>query len=160
MPMPTNEVEAELSYAYLHAITARAGFGCKVTARHEDNVGLDAAVRILEEQLDPNSTYTNFPIEVQLKATSQPAKSNEGRYPYFLKEVGRYERLRRRSGPFPTILVVLYLPKNAPQWLEQSEKSLVMRRCAYWVSLWDAPPCANRTGQTVYLPKANVLSAD
>jgi hypothetical protein len=56
------------------------------------------------------------------------------------------------------LLVVLFLPADAASWLEHSEEALVARRGAYWVSLWDAPPSANRTGQTIYLPRCNVLS--
>ena len=158
MPLPTNEIESELSYAYLHAVASRAGFGCKPNPRHEDNVGLDATIRILEEKLDPKSTYTNFPIDVQLKATSSPLKLVKGRFSYFLKEVSRYDRLRKRAGPFPTILVILQLPKDGEKWLTSSHRNLVLRHCAYWVSLWDAPESTNATGETVYIPKGNILS--
>ena len=40
MPLTENDVKAELSYAYLHAVAARAGFGCEVANRHSDNVGV------------------------------------------------------------------------------------------------------------------------
>lgn len=34
-----------------------------------------------------------------------------------------------------------------------TEAELVLRRCAYWVSLADAPESENRTSVTVSLPK-------
>lgn len=35
---------------------------------------------------------------------------------------------------------------------------LVLSRAAYWVSLLDAPPSTNTSGQTIYLPKTQPLS--
>lgn len=41
-PLTPENIESELSYAYLHAVAARAGVGCKVSNRHDDNAGVDA----------------------------------------------------------------------------------------------------------------------
>ena len=35
-----------------------------------------------------------------------------------------------------------------------------MRQCAYWLSLVDAPPTNNQSGQTVYFPVDQVLSPE
>jgi hypothetical protein len=159
MPLTDNDIKAELSYAYLHAVAARAGFGCEVAGRHSDNAGVDAYVRV-KERLAADSKHTNFPFEVQLKATSQPPALEAERYSYWMQDVARYDELRERSGPMPKLLVVLFLPADAVQWLEHSEDALISRRCAYWVSLWDAPRSNNKTGQTVYLPRSNCLSVE
>jgi hypothetical protein len=149
--MTENNIKAELSYAYLHAVAARAGFGCEYAGRHSDNAGVDAYLRI-KERLASDSKHTNFPVEVQLKSTSKPPVLEAGRYSFWLDDLERYDDLRVRSAPMPRLLAVLFLPENAAQWLEQSEDALISRRCAYWVSLWDAPPSSNKSGQTVYLP--------
>ncbi|HKI32254.1 MAG TPA: DUF4365 domain-containing protein [Gemmataceae bacterium] len=157
--MTENDVEAELSYAYLHAVAARAAFGCEYAGRPSDNAGVDAYLRI-RERLAPDAIHTNFPIEVQLKATSKVPALEAGRYSYWLDDVKRYNELRVRSAPMPKLLVVLFLPEDARRWLEHSEDALIARRCAYWVSLWDAPETRNRSGQTIYLPQANLLSPE
>ena len=36
--------EAELSYAYLHAVATRVGFSCEYRNRHLDGAGVDATV--------------------------------------------------------------------------------------------------------------------
>jgi Domain of unknown function (DUF4365) len=159
MPLTDNDIKAELSYAYLHAVAARAGFGCEVAGRHSDNAGVDAYVRV-KERLAEDVIHTNFCFEVQLKATSKIPAVEAERFSYWFQDVARYDNLRERSAPMPKLLVVLYLPEDASQWLEHSEAALVARRCAYWVSLWDAPASTNQTGQTVYLPQANRLSVD
>lgn len=41
-PLSANQIESELSYAYLHAVAAIAGVACSVATRHEDNAGIDA----------------------------------------------------------------------------------------------------------------------
>lgn len=159
MPLTENDIKAELSYAYLHAVAARAGFGCEVAGRHSDNAGVDAYVRV-KERLAADAIHTNFPFEVQLKATSQVPALEAEKFSYWMQDVARYDELRERSGPMPKLLVVLFLPADAARWLEHSEDALVARRCAYWVSLWDASASLNRTGQTIYLPRSNLLSVE
>jgi hypothetical protein len=112
MPLTENDIKAELSYAYLHAVAARAGFGCEATRRTSDNAGVDAYVRV-RERLADHAEYTNFLFEVQLKSTSKNPVLEAGRYSYWLDEVGRYDELRDVNAPMPKILVVLFLPADA-----------------------------------------------
>jgi hypothetical protein len=157
--MTENDIMAELSYAYLHAVAARAGFGCKVGNRIDDNAGVDCLVRV-NERMAPDSALWNFDFEIQLKATKQPARAILGRYSYFFQGIKRYNTLREPGSPLPKLLAVLFLPTNPEQWLKLDEKCLIARRCAYWVSLKGAPPSGNDTGQTVYLPKSQMLSVE
>lgn len=39
-------IEAELSYAYLHAVASRAGFSCEYRNRHLDGAGVDATITV------------------------------------------------------------------------------------------------------------------
>src|SRR5262249_3391921 len=133
MSLTVNDIEAELSYAYLHAVAARAGFGCEYAGRLSDSAGVDAYLRI-KERLAPDSLLTNFPIEVQLKATSKVPALEAGHYSYWLDDVKRYDELRLRNAPMPKVLVVLFLPEDPARWLDHSEDALIARRCAYWVS--------------------------
>ena len=55
---------------------------------------------------------------------------------------------------------MLFLPSDADKWLSHSEDELILRRCAYWVSLRGAPPTDNDTGVTVKIPKAQTLTPD
>src|SRR5215471_2663408 len=117
MPLTDNDIRAELSYAYLHAVAARAGFGCECAGRHTDNAGVDAYVRV-KERLSTAAVHTNFPFEIQLKATSKSAAQEGGRLSYWLEDVEKYNELRERSGPMPKLLVVLFLPDDVERWLE------------------------------------------
>ena len=153
MPFTPNDVIEQLSYAYLHAVAAKAGFACEVVvSRLVDGAGVDARLS-WKERLDEASVHTNYDLRIQLKATTAIPPKENGLLSYFLKDVEKYDELRVRSGALPTLLVVLFLPENAVEWLTLDHDAMTARRCAYWVSLWDAPATHNRSGITVYLPK-------
>ncbi|WP_050525676.1 DUF4365 domain-containing protein [Pseudorhodobacter aquimaris] len=151
-PISDLNVESELSYAYLHAVASHAGASCSVSNRHEDNAGVDA--KITAWGPFPSGGYRHeVDLKVQLKATiSEPVEKN-GCLSYSFSGIKQYDDLRRDTVATPRILVVLFLPKSKKAWLTHSEKTLSLSKCAYWVSLLDAPPSTNGSSQTVYLPK-------
>jgi hypothetical protein len=152
-------IEAELSYAYLHAVASKAGFACEYTTRHMDFVAIDAIVREDGRFLAPNSVLGSFEAHLQLKATYQPLREVEGRWSFSLP-LHQYNRLRAAHIQNPRILVVMQLPPNPEDWLRHSEESLVAKQCAYWVSLRGAPPSDNEKEQTIYVPRLHLLSPD
>ena len=97
-------------------------------------------------------------IDLQLKATTNLAGSQDGRYPFPLKR-RNYDLLRDETQT-PRLLVVLDLPKNEDQWLTVSTEELVLRRCAYWLSLRGYPETDNASSVTVYIRKEDVLDID
>lgn len=159
MPLlSTQNIEAELSYAYIHAVAAVAGMEGQVTGRHLDNAGVDATISA-REQFAADSLLTDLSLHVQLKATKkQPTEDSRGRFSYFFAGIDRYDRLRLAQAMPPRVLVVLFLPAEGSDWLQWSAERLVLQRCAYWVSLLGAAESENDTGQTVYLPQAQVFS--
>jgi hypothetical protein len=152
-------IEAELSYAYLHAVATRGGFSCSYTHRHLDAAGVDAQVQEDGRLLTPESTLASFTLDVQLKATRKVPVEQEGKFSFSL-EVPQYNRLRDTRHGLPRILVVLYLPQNSDDWLRHSEEALIARRCAYWVCLRGESASPNEKYQTVYIPRRQVLSTE
>lgn len=153
------DIESELSYAYLHAVASLTGMGCKLGSRHDDNRGIDATVTAWLAPSDPTA-LTEVSFNVQLKATVAAPADDGTHLSYFLKEVGRYNDLRAETIAVPRILVVLFLPRDQPEWLVHSVDELIVRRCAYWVSLRGAPNVTTTSGTTVKLPKTQPLSPD
>lgn len=43
-PLNSNDIESELSYAYLHAVAAHVWAGCQVASRSYDGNGIDAMI--------------------------------------------------------------------------------------------------------------------
>lgn len=152
-------VEAELSYAYLHAVASKAGFACEYTTRHMDSAAVDAIVREEGRFLSTDSLYGSFEVHIQLKTTYQRLPEINGRWSFSLP-IHQYNRLRELKVQSPRILVVFRLPPNPEDWLRHSEDSLVAKQCAYWVSLCGAPASANEREQTVYVPRSQQLSPD
>jgi hypothetical protein len=54
--------------------------------------------------------------------------------------------------------VVLVLPEDEDLWLSQSHEELILRRCAYWLSLRGAEPTTARSSIRVPIPLAQVFS--
>ena len=158
-PLSPNDIEAELSYAYLHAVAAKAGVGCKVGSRHDDNSGIDA--ELTGWGPFPGGGYLEeVDLKIQLKATIKSPGTGGEHCSYSLQGIQRYDDLRNEALGTPRILVVLFLPNDPDQWLHHAEDALTLRRCAYWVSLRGAEPSDNKTAQTVYLPRTQRFDPD
>ena len=125
--MDDNQRKAELSFAYLSAVCAMAGYTCqRGPAPDEDSI--DATVR---------TRGSKRPVfDVQLKATSSPVRRADGLH--FNLKRKNYDDLRV-DRTLQIILVVLELPADPDKWLECGAEQLVMRRCAWWESIAGSP---------------------
>jgi Domain of unknown function (DUF4365) len=95
-------------------------------------------------------------LEVQVKSTSISVRGEDSiRYPLKLKN---YNELRKQKTLVPKILIVVLIPDNQSEWLNQSENELCMRRCGYWLSLKGQPETANTDSVTVYLPRQQIFT--
>jgi hypothetical protein len=150
-------IEAELSYAYLHAVASRAGFSCEYRNRHLDGAGIDATLTEDGRRLADDSILTSFSVDIQLKATYRELPEKDGRLSYVLS-VPHSDKLRLEEVAAPRLLVLMRLPHHPEEWLHFTEEALVAKRCAYWVSLRGASASANNDSQTVHIPRANLLS--
>jgi hypothetical protein len=74
MPLSSNDIESELSYAYIHAVAAASGMSCKVGDRHDDNHGVDARITAWLEPHGNDLIEVDF--NVQLKATIAVHRAN------------------------------------------------------------------------------------
>jgi Domain of unknown function (DUF4365) len=142
------DVEEALSVAYIHAVAAGAGY--TVAKSNFDRTGVDVSVEA-GEVMRPK-------LDLQLKATINLGVPQDGIYRYACP-LRNYEELRTTTQT-PRLLVVLALPPARTDWLTVGADELVMRRCAYWVSLHGAPETENLTSVTVSLPAANRLDVE
>ena len=158
-PLSRNDIEAEISYAYLHAVASSAGVACESCGRVQDNAGVDAMLTGWGPF--PNGGLHNeVDIKVQLKATIAEPRDDGNHLSYFLRGISRYDDLRSEAGWTPRILVVLFLPNDPVEWLTISDQQLVLKKSAYWVSLRGAMPTTNDSGQTIYLPRRQLFTPD
>lgn len=151
-----NNIESELSYAYLHAVAAKAALGCEIRSRHHDNNGVDAT---LSYRGETESDYLReSSINVQLKATTADPRKIDGFISYDFKEINQYNRLTENSSDTLLILVVLFLPKEKSSWLSITIEELIIRNSAYWVCLYKAEKSNNQSSQVVYFPEKNLVT--
>jgi len=153
------DVEAELSYAYLHAVASQAGIACQSANRTHDGLGIDATLSARQD-FGPGAVLTELSVHIQLKATVRPPARRDGRLSYFLHDKRQYDRLRASTVLPPKLLAVLFLPRDREGWLRHTVEQLALFHCAYWLSLVGAPATDNSSGQTVYFPQDQVLSPD
>ena len=73
-------------------------------------------------------------------------------------EAKAYEDLRDPNVRSPRILVLVVVPGDEVQWLGQSDDHLLIRHCAYWLSLVGRPPTTAKKTVRVAVPRANVFS--
>lgn len=148
------DVKEQLSYSYLHAVSAKAKLSCEPVLVDKDSIDAKIAAANFPE------AKTNSPrLEVQLKATSSISIApGDDKFSYPLK-IKNYNDLRARR-TVPVILVVLILPSNPTEWLEVDERKLIARTCAYWCSLLGLPESSNTSSVTVHVGTDNVLTPD
>lgn len=154
-PLRDTDVEEQLSIAYLHAVCAHARMCKGDTTRLEDNAGIDAKITAWCPQQGDDMEEVD--IKVQLKATKGVPSETDTHFSYSLKKE-HYDQLRHPRVITPRILTVLFLPPSFDDWMAHSHDQLLLRRCAYWVSLKGAAPSDNASSQTIYLPKDQPLN--
>jgi hypothetical protein len=151
-----NQIKEELSLSYVHAVSVSSTF--QVEAPRIDNDSIDVMIRS-KGYLTSESVLSSAELHVQLKATinlNLNAETNEFIFPLVQKN---YDELRQPS-MVPRILVVLSLPEDQNLWISHGENDLILRSCAYWVSLLGKPASGNETSTTVRIPKANIFSPE
>jgi hypothetical protein len=58
----------------------------------------------------------------------------------------------------PRLLVVLLLPRDPAEWIEQSHEEMLCRYAAYYLSLFGMPDRENVSTVSVALPRRNLFS--
>lgn len=95
-------------------------------------------------------------FDVQIKSTSQDSLKDE-LIKYRLK-AKNYNELREEDPFVPQLLIVVLLPADVDEWLSQTEESLCIKRCAYWLSLRGQPPLDDQATITIEIPRQNIFS--
>jgi hypothetical protein len=150
--MDENEQKQQLSLAYLHAVASTAGYACYVPSVDDDSVdrGLAARGRLQGILESPR-------IDVQLKSVVRtPLAEGEDAFSYRLKRKN-YDDLRGVH-MVPRLLVVLLLPQDPAEWVEQNHERMISRYAAYYLTLFGMPARENVRTVSVTIPRRNLFS--
>jgi hypothetical protein len=154
--MDENEQKQQLSFAYLHAVASAAGFACQAPGVDDDSVDRTLVAR---GWVHEKSVLRSPKIDVQLKSlTHAPLTAGEKAFTFRLTKKN-YDDLRHRA-MVPRLLVVLLLPHDRGQWIEQDDERMLSRYAAYYVSLSGMAEASHRGKVPVVLPRRNLLSVE
>lgn len=138
----------QFSLAYVHAVASVAGFSLFSFNVDDDSIDIGiGATGYVGAVRSPR-------IELQLKCT-ELVEGDDVSIKHKLKRKN-YDDLRPTDLHVPRFLVVTRVPDDTSQWLTHTEEELVLRRCAYWVSLRGEPD-RDQQSITVTLPRNNVF---
>lgn len=135
------DIEEAFSAAYAHAVAAGAGY--VVSQKTFDRDGVDLTIEAGGD-VRPK-------LDIQLKSTINLTDAGD-KFQFPLRK--RNYDLLRIACQTPRILVVMHLPTTRGEWLGVTPSSLILRNCAFWLSLRNAPASDNATSVTVSLPKS------
>ena len=154
MTTSPTDIESELSFAYLKAIAARAGYECVQATRIADNKGIDATITGCGDF--GKDAFSQATILIQLKSTFEKLETTKSHIKYDLK-IKTYDDSRVDSEN-SMYVVLLLLPRDKGKWLTSTRSLLSLRTCAYWFSNRGAPPISNVSTRRVLIPKRNRLT--
>lgn len=139
----------QLSRVYVQAVCAVAGCSC---ARPEPDYGCDLTIRQVA-RLGTAFRPVGRNLDLQLRGTTTATRT-ETEIVYDL-DVRTYDLLRTATHAAPLLLVLYVLPQEPPEWLVQTEDQLVLKHCAYGLSLRREPAIPNRSSVRVRVPREN-----
>lgn len=148
-----NQVKAELSVSYIHAVAAICHYSCEHTRVDSDSI--DVTIKS-NGFITTGSIIRSPEIQIQLKASENLSLDASSRYIFDLP-VKNYEDLRANTLT-PRLLVALNLPNVKANWLTHSVNDLIIRNCAFWLNLKGLPQTSNTTAVRVFIPQANIFS--
>jgi Domain of unknown function (DUF4365) len=149
--LPVNFQQEEFSKAFIHAIASIAGYAFEVTAVDIDRIDVEFKSK------SDHGTVASPQLAAQLKCTwTHSLKGNEVIYDL---KVDNYNNLIKKYH-VPRILILVTVPENLNGCLSQSETELILKDCAYWVSLKSLPKTNNDTTVRIKIPRNQVFNAD
>lgn len=151
--MDPNQQKAQVSLAYVHAVSAVVGaklFRCDVDDESVDiTVGLTGG----------DGTVRSPRLDIQLKCTERDVLHDDGVHLPLKRK--NYDDLRALEVMIPKVLVVLIVPDNVADWVTQTpEERLCLHRFASWMSLAGADARSDVDTPTVILPRGQLFHVD
>jgi hypothetical protein len=143
-----------MTRAYIQAIAGRCGLGS--TLRDFD-YGIDVTVHHIRRR---GRRYFESGFKLDIQAKSATGAEVTDTHVHHDMRVTAYDDLRDPHVGCPRILVLLVLPTEEADWTAQTEEFLLLRRCAYWLSLRGMGATPNRQTVRIAVPRANVFSVE
>ena len=149
-----NHRQEALSRAYVQIIAARCGLTCSV---RDFDYGIDLT---LHDIMRRGRRYVESGLLLNIQAKSTAAATRTTTDVLYDMDVKTFDDLRDTTVGKPRILVLLVLPNDESQWTVETEEHLLLRHCAYWMSLRGQRAIPNKRTVRVAIPRTNVFSVE
>ena len=151
--IPPTAQQEEFSRAYIAAVASAAGYSVQ-----RRSVDVDCIDLSIHQRSDGNSVPLIDCLGVQLKCTYAHQPKNG--YLHFPLDIVSYDNLRQERLYAPRILVVVHVPRNVGDWLTHAADAMILRHCAYWMSLRGMPAVGNTASYTIRIPTDQRFTVD
>jgi len=154
--MTDNDIEENMSRAYVFAVAGRAGVLLGSTVK---DYGCDGTFHEVVVLGGGKRMQGGFSIDFQLKA-SKNCTLEDNDVVYDL-DAETHKKLvsRKEQGGTPMILIVLVLPAATNDWLVHSEDQLLIKQCCYWCVV-DGVPTNNKSTVRIRIPRRQQLTPE
>jgi Domain of unknown function (DUF4365) len=148
-----NAQKDHFSRAVVRAIAAAAGAGATVPELDQNSEDIEFTAPDTADGPGPK-------LGGQLKCSQNIEPTGET-FPYDLP-IKNYRELRWPANSLyvPRILVLVHVPPNPEDWFSCDPVQIVMRRCAYWMSLAGQPIVDNAATVRVHVPTAQIFNVE
>ena len=141
----------QLQVAYVEAVAATAG--CTMNVMNRDTFALDAL--IVRHRDNEDETH----LWVQLKNTTTVPVAQDGEFTFKFKHARQLDRLRRRAGGSPVLLLVMVSPPSQASWTHGTHDALTIHHCCYWKNVAIAGQDETRSDLSVRVSRLQVFDA-
>jgi Domain of unknown function (DUF4365) len=147
--MTEQQQKEQFSLAYVRAVAAVARVNVYTPAVDEDSIDLGFSSKSIA------GCAVSPKLDAQVKCVTELV-GNELDWTYPLR-IKNYTEL---IGPHyvPRILIVVLIPDSISDWIHQTQQSLIMHKCGYWVSLKNSTWSENDSKVTIRIPKTQLFS--
>ena len=131
--MTEEHIKEAISLRYIELIAAFHGF--KTNSSYPD-YGTDLEIKEIDFRIEnQRKRYfeTGRELKLQLKATTENSINIEDEIIKYDLNASTYnDLLVRRMTKSPLILILFVLPSEKINWVNISDKELIVKKCAYW----------------------------
>lgn len=151
MPVPPDQTWRMEAFAKAYVMAVASAAGCSTVIPENDLDSIDITLF----RRSPTSANRRPTLDMQLKTTAKRRMPSSPAFSHVLS-IKNYDDLRATNVSSPRILLVVVVPPSVDRWVKHSDTQLLLRRCAYWTSLHNAPAVATQS-RTVYLQRTQVF---
>jgi hypothetical protein len=156
LPITVQHTQESLCLAHIYALAGMAGVNFGL--RSIFDYGVDGQFSPIVVRQDGRRASSGYPLDFQAKATTDWELRGDT-IVYDLEAKTYDDMVSRQTSETTLVLILLCLPRTQAEWHETTGSATTLRHCCYWQIL-QGEPCGNASTKRIFIPVANMLTAD